>query len=90
MTTELIFFAAILVISVIVHVILWWDSKKQYKAIMKEFQALSGRMKQLEANYDDMDGVLDAADEDVERIGREIDTLRSALFLGKRKPNLDN
>ena len=90
MTTELIIFAAILVISVIVHVILWWDSKKQYKAIMKEFQALSGRMKQLEANYDDMDGVLDAADEDVERIGREIDTLRSALFLGKRKPNLDN
>ena len=90
MTTELIIFAAILVISVIVHVILWWDSKKQYKAIMKEFQALSGRMKQLEANYDDMDGALDAADEDVERIGREIDTLRSALFLGKRKPNLDN
>ena len=90
MTTELIIFAAILVISVIVHVVLWWDSKKQYKAIMKEFQALSGRMKQLEANYDDMDGVLDAADEDVERIGREIDTLRSALFLGKRKPNLDN
>lgn len=90
MDIGLIIFAAILVISVIVHAILWWDSKKQYKAIMKEFQALSGRMKQLEANYDDMDGVLDAADEDVERIGREIDTLRSALFLGKRKPNLDN
>jgi len=90
MTTELIIFAAILVISVIVHVVLWWDSKKQYKAVMKEFQVLSERMKQLEANYDDMDGVLDAADEDVERIGREIDTLRSALFLGKRKPNLDN
>ena len=90
MDIGLIIFAAILVISVIVHVFLWRDSKKQYKAVMKEFQALSGRMKQLEANYDDMDGVLDAADEDVERIGREIDTLRSALFLGKRKPNLDN
>ena len=90
MTTELIIFAAILVISVIVHVILWLDSKKQYNTVMKELQALSERMKQLEANYDDMDGVLDAADEDVERIGREIDTLRSALFLGKRKPNLDN
>ena len=90
MDIGLIILVAVLVISVIVHIILWWDSKKQYKAIMKEFQALSGRMKQLEANYDDMDGVLDAADEDVERIGREIDTLRSALFLGKRKPNLDN
>ena len=90
MNIELIVFAAILVISVIVHVFLWLDSKKQYKAVMKEFQALSKQMKQLEANYENMDGVLDSADEEVERIGREIDTLRSALFLGKRKPKLDN
>ena len=90
MDIGLVVLAAVLVISVIVHVILWWDSKKQHKAIMKEFQALSERMKQLEANYDDMDGALDAADEDVERIGREIDTLRSALFLGKREQNLNN
>ena len=90
MDIGLIILAAILVISVFVHVILWRNSTKQYKAIMKQFQTLSERMKQLEANYDDMDGVLDAADEDVERIGREIETLRSALFLGKRKTTLDN
>ena len=90
MKWEVVILVAVLVISVIVHAILWWDSKKQHKAIMKEFQALMERMKQLEANYDEMDGVLDVADEDVERIGREIDTLRSALFLGKRKQNLDN
>ncbi len=90
MDIELIIISAILVISVIVHAILWWDSKRQYKAIMLEFQGLMERLKQLEANYDDMDGVLDAAGEDVERIGREIDTLRSALFLSKRKRNLDN
>ena len=88
MMWEVVILAAILVISVIVHVILWRDSTKQHKAIMKEFQGLLERQHQLEANYDDMDGVLDAADEDVERIGREIETLRSALFLGKRKTNL--
>ena len=90
MTIELIIVAAILVISVIVHVILWLDSKKQHKAIMKEFQGLLERLHRREANSDDMDEVLDAADEDVERIGREIETLRSALFLGKRKTTLDN
>ena len=90
MDIGLIILAAVLIISVIVHVFLWWDSKKQYNAIMKEFQALMERMRLLEANYGDMDGALNSADEDVERIGREIDTLRSALFLGKRKLNLDN
>lgn len=87
---EVVTLSVVLVISVFVHVFLWRNSTKQYKAIMKQFQTLSERMRQLEANYDDMDGVLDAADEDVERIGREIETLRSALFLGKRKTNLDN
>lgn len=90
MDIELIVLAAILVISVIVHVILWRDSTKQHKAIMKEFQGLMERLHQLEANYENMDGVLDAADEDVERIGQEIEALRSALFMGKRKHNLDN
>lgn len=90
MDIELIIISAILVISVIVHAILWWNSKRQYKAIMLEVQVLMERLKQLEFNYNDMDGVLDAADEDVERIGQEIAALRSALFLGKRKRNLDN
>lgn len=90
MDIGLIILAAVLVISVIVHVILWWDSKKQYKAIMKGFQALMVRMKQIEANYDEMDGVLDAADEDVERIGREMNALRAALYLGKVKATIDN
>ena len=90
MMWEVVTLSVVLVISVFVHVFLWRNSTKQYEAIMKQFQTLSERMRQLEANYDDMDGVLDAADEDVERIGREIETLRSALFLGKRKTNLDN
>lgn len=90
MMWEVVILAAILVISVIVHVILWRDSTKQHKAIMKDFQGLIERLHQLEANYDDMDNELDLADEDVERIGRDIELLRSALLMGKRKPNLDN
>lgn len=90
MDIGLIIIAAVLVVSVIVHVLLWRDSTKQHKAIMKEFQGLLERQHQLEANYDDMDGVLDAADENVERIGKDIEALRSALFIGKRKATLDN
>ena len=87
MMWEMIIMSAVLIISVIVHIVLWRDSTKQHEEIMNEFQALSERMKQLEANYDEMDGVLDAADEDMERIGREIDTLRSAWFVkGKNNP----
>ena len=90
MDIGLIILAAVLVVSVIVHVLLWRDSTKQHKAIMKEFQGLLERQHQLEANYDDMDDVLDAADENVERIGKDIEALRSALFIGKRKATLEN
>ena len=90
MEVELIILAAIFVLSVIVHLILWRDSTKQHKAIMEGFQGLMERMKELESTYDSMDDELDLADEDVERIGQEIEALRSVLFMDKRKPNLDN
>ena len=90
MTTELIIFSAIMVASVIAHYIMWRDSKKRHLEILRKFQSLMERMTQLEANYNEMDGVLDAADEDVERIGREIDAMRASLFLGGRKTNLEN
>ena len=90
MAIELIIFSAILVLSVIAHYFFWRDSKKRYEEYMEQVKVLNERLNQLEANDIEIDRMLDTADGDVEIMGKEIDALRSALFIGKRTPNLEN
>ncbi len=90
MTTGLIIIAAILVLSVIAHYFFWRDSKKRYKEYMEQANALNERLNQLEANDMEIDKMLDAADEDSERMGKEIDALRSILFFKKKMTTFDN
>ena len=90
MTTELIIFAAIMVASVIVHFFLWKDSKKRYKMFMQQIEALHEKLKQHEANDAEIDNKLDEAEVDMERIGDEIDALRSVWFMKRKKANIDS
>ena len=90
MMPELIILSVVLVLSVVAHFFFWRDSKKRHGEFMKQLEALKDSLKQLEANDVEIDKMLDGAEEDMERIGQEIDVLRSSMFMGKRKPNIDN
>ena len=85
MTTELIIIAAIMVASVVVHFYFWRDSKQRYKEFIQQVKDLQERLKQHEANDVEIDNKLDEAEADMERIGDEIDALRSVWFIKKRK-----
>lgn len=87
---ELIILSAVLVLSVVAHFFFWRDSKKRHGEVMKQMEALKDSLKQLEANDVEIDKMLDGAEEDMERIGQEIDALRSTMFIGKRKPDINN
>ena len=68
MTTELIIFSAILVVSVILHLFFWLNSKKKYKDYMKRQEALLKRIEQLEESNVEMDKMLDEAEDAIDRI----------------------
>lgn len=90
MTTALIIFSAILVASVIAHYFFWRSSKMHYDECMRQAKALNDKLKQLAANDTEIDRMLNEAEVNVDRVGEEIDALRSVLFLGKGKQKLDN
>ena len=90
MTLGLIIIAAILVASVIVHYFLWMDSKRRYEENMKEAEAIKERIKQLETSNEEMDKMLDDAEDRMERIDEGIEDLRSGRLIKKEKPTLDN
>ena len=82
---ELIFFAAILVASVIAHYFFWRSSKKHYEECMRQAKALNDKLEQLSANDTEIDRMLDETESDVDRIGEEIDALRSVWFMKGEK-----
>lgn len=90
MTTELIIFSAILVVSVILHLFFWLNSKKKYKDYMKRQEALLKRIEQLEESNVEMDKMLDEAEDAIDRIDEGIEDLRSGRFLRKEKNSFDN
>lgn len=90
MTTELIIFSAILVVSVILHLFFWLNSKKRYKDYMKRQEALLKRIEQLEESNVEMDRMLDEAEDAIDRIDEGIEDLRSGSFLRKEKNSFDN
>ena len=90
MTIELIVFSVILVVSVILLLFLWIDSKKRYTDYMKRADALNEKLRELEANDVEIDKLLDEVDGSVERFGNEIDNLRSGLFVKKKRTTLKN
>ena len=90
MTTELIIFAAVLVVSVIAHFFFWMDSKKRYSMFMLQVEALQEKLKQHEANEAEIDNKLDETEADLERIGDEIDALHSVWFMKRKKDRIDS
>ena len=90
MTLGLIIIAAILVASVIVHYFLWMDSKRRYEENMKEAEAIKERIRQLETSTQEMDKMLDDAEEAIDRIDEGIEDLRSGRFMRREKPTFDN
>ena len=90
MTTELIIFSAILIVSVILHLFFWLNSKKRYTDYMKRQEALLKRIEQLEESNVEMDRMLDEAEDAIDRIDEGIEDLRSGRFLRKEKNSFDN
>lgn len=90
MTTALIIFSAILVVSVIAHLFFWLDSKKRYTDYMKQAKALRERIEQLEESNVEMDRMLDEAEGRMEKIDEGIEDLRSGRFTRKNKPTFEN
>lgn len=90
MTTELILFSAILVASVIAHFFLWRDNKKRYTEYMKQANALRERIARLEDSNEEMDKMLDEAEDTMEEINAGIEDLRSGSFTRMKKPTFDN
>ena len=68
MTIVLIIFSVILVLSVIAHYFFWKDSKKRYEENRKEAESIKERIKQLEESNEEMDMMLDDAENAMERI----------------------
>ena len=90
MAVELIIFSAILVVSVVLHLFFWLDSKKRYADYMKQQEALNKRIEQLEDSNVEMDRMLDDAEEAIVRIDEGIEDLRSGRFMRMDKPTFEN
>ena len=90
MAVELIIFSAILVVSVILHLFFWLDSKKRYADYMKRQEALNKRIEHLEESNVEMDRMLDDAEEAIDRIDEGIEDLRSGRFLRGEKRTFEN
>lgn len=90
MTTALIIFSVILILSVIVHYFLWRSSKKHYEECMKQSKALKENLEHLAANDTEIDRMLDKAEGAIDRIDEGIEDLRSGRFMRIKKPTFDN
>ena len=90
MSTELIIFSVILVLSVIAHYFFWRDNKRRYEENMKEAEAIKERIRQLEASNQEMDEMLDEAEDRMERIDKGIEDLRSGRITRVKKTTFDN
>ena len=90
MSIELIIFSTILILSVVAHYFFWKDSKKRYSEYMKRVEALNERIKQLEASDNEIDKMLDEAENAIGRIDEGIEDLRSGRFMKREKPTFDN
>lgn len=90
MTTMLIIFSAILVLSVIAHLFFWLDSKKRYADYMQKQEALQKRIVQLEESNQEMDKMLDDAEDAIDRIDEGIEELRTGRFMRTGKPTFEN
>ena len=90
MAVELIIFSAILVVSVILHLFFWFDSKKRYAECIKRADALRKRMEHLEESNEEMDKMLDEAELAIDRIDEGIEELRSGRFLRGEKRTFEN
>ena len=87
---ELYVFSGVLVLSVIAHYLIWRSSKRQYDACLRQAQAINEQLRRLEENDSEIDGMLDEAEAEVQKMGDEINALRSTLFVGRKRTNLDN
>ena len=90
MTTELVIFSAILVVSVILHLFFWLNSKKRYTEYMKRQEALMKRIEQLEESNVEMDRILEDAEGKGKKMNDEIEALRSVWFANKEKKSIGN
>lgn len=90
MTTELVIFSAILVVSVILHLFFWLNSKKRYTETMKRQEALMKRIEQLEESNVEMDRILEDAEGKGKKMDDEIEALRSVWFANKEKKSIGN
>lgn len=90
MTTELVIFSAILVVSVILHLFFWLNSKKRYTEYMKRQEALMKRIEQLEESNVEMDRILEDAEGKGKKMDDEIEALRSVWFANKEKKSIGN
>ena len=85
MTTALIVFSVILVASVFAHYFFWRSSKKHYEECMRQANALNEKLHQLAVNDTEIDRMLDEAEKESDKMGKEIEALRSVWFTKKDK-----
>ena len=90
METELIILCVVLVLSVVAHYFFWRDGKRRYDENMKQIEALNKKLMQLEANDEDIDKMLDEADKGLQKMGNEIDALRSVWFMNRKKRGVES
>lgn len=90
MTIELIIFSVVLILSVVAHFFFWRDSKKRFSECLKKAEALTEKLRELEANDEAIDGLLDDAEVGLQKMGDEIEALRSALFVNRKHSTLNN
>ena len=82
---ELIIFSVVLVVSVLAHYLFWRSSKKRYLECIKLTEAINKKLKQLEESDAKIDKMLDSIEDDAEKVGNEIDALRSVWFQKGKK-----
>ncbi len=85
MTTALIIFSVILILSVIAHYFFWRSSKKHYEECMRQAKALNDNLEQLAANDMEIDRMLAEAEKESDKMDKEIEALRSVWFTKKDK-----
>lgn len=84
---ELIILSVVLVLSVVAHFFFWRDSKKRHGEFMKQLETLKDTLKQLEANDVEIEKILDRAEQDVEKMDKEIEALRILHSLKRGSTN---
>ena len=87
---ELIIFSVVMVVSVLAHYFFWRSSKKRYSECIKLTEAINKKLKQLETSNEEMDIIIDEAEEAIDRIDEGIEDLRSWRFTSVKKPTFDN